>query len=111
MKNCPVCGKKVRYYEETGNLNRHKAESLDQRKEKFGSNNPYPWCPGGGVQRRGPVGETPEVTYKLGDIDSMSEAIALKTNLSEHVCRELLLNGWTFVQELDKPNRWEQPSF
>lgn len=49
--------------------------------------------------------------YEPPDLDELAKAVAFKTNLSEHVCRELLLNGWTFTQELGKLDRWEQRGF
>lgn len=41
-------------------------------------------------------------------VDKLAAEVSGRTDLSEHVCRELLMNGWTFRQELGKPDRWEK---
>lgn len=42
------------------------------------------------------------------DLDRLSAEISTRTDLSILVCRELLMNGWSFKQELGKPDRWQK---
>lgn len=41
-------------------------------------------------------------------VDKLAAEVSGRTDLSEDICRQLLINGWKFTQELGKPDRWEK---
>lgn len=36
-----------------------------------------------------------------------TEAISMRSGLSPSTCLELLTSGWTYVEEINKPSRWQ----
>lgn len=39
-------------------------------------------------------------------LKQLVKGVATKTDLADSTVRDLLTNGWKFVQELGKPDRW-----
>ena len=56
----------------------------------------------------GNVFENNESLPASNEVDRLALEVSERTELSEHICRELLLNGWKFSQEIGKPDRWEK---